>query len=173
MYFAIDIYNIRIYINETNDKEKYFCPICGNEVIRKLGTKNNHHFAHKNYRYCDTWHENKTEWHKKWQSLFSKDNQEVIITLQDEKHIADVLINNVIIEFQHSTMSEDNFISRNKFYLENNLKIVWVIDCLNSKITYFEDTVKNKITYTKFLNKDIELFEAHFNWTNRKKYGNI
>ena len=37
---------------DANKRPKAFCPVCGDEVTMKLGTKKVHHYAHKNIQNC-------------------------------------------------------------------------------------------------------------------------
>lgn len=46
----------------------------------------------------------------------------------DEKHIADILINDYIVEFQHSSISLNDFEARNSFYSSCGYKVIWVFD---------------------------------------------
>ena len=52
-----------------------------------------------------------------WQNSVPKDNQEVMLTLGDIKHRADVLIGRTVTEFQRNNMSSKVFSDRNSFYL--------------------------------------------------------
>lgn len=52
-----------------------------------------------------------------WQNSVPKDNQEVMLTLGDIKHRADVLIGRTVTEFQRNNMSSKVFSDRNNFYL--------------------------------------------------------
>jgi competence CoiA-like predicted nuclease len=59
-----------------------------------------------------------TEWHKNWQKAFPIECNEVYLENNGEVHRADVLIEKrkVVIEFQHSPMSGEEFEKRNAFY---------------------------------------------------------
>ena len=52
-----------------------------------------------------------------WQNSVPKDNQEVMLTLGEIKHRADVLIGRTVTEFQRNNMSSKVFSDRNNFYL--------------------------------------------------------
>jgi hypothetical protein len=109
------------------------CPVCRNPVIAKCGEKNVHHWAHESVQDCDSWWENKGEWHCKWQDEFDNDWQEIIIETNGEKHIADIKTpNGLVIEFQHSPISLEEQRKREKFYKN----MIWVVDCSNSKNAY-------------------------------------
>lgn len=97
------------------------CEICGDVLIPKCGKIKIWHWAHKNSMDCDNWSEEETEWHKEWKNKFPIECQEVKIG----KHRADVkLISGIVIEFQHSLLSSEQIIEREKFY--NNM--IWVLD---------------------------------------------
>lgn len=72
------------------------------------------------------------EWHLRMQSYFPKESRE--FRFQDKEtgeiHIADVfdLKTNTVIEFQHSHISEKEYLDRTYFHLNNGRRIVWVFD---------------------------------------------
>lgn len=106
---------------------KGHCEFCLKETIAKCGKKNIFHWAHKNTEHCDSWWENKTQWHRDWQNKFPKNWQEVIHydAETNEKHIADIKTkDNTIIEFQNSIISLDEVIKRENFFK----KIIWVVN---------------------------------------------
>ena len=77
------------------------------------------HFKHKSISLV-------TDWHKDWQNNFEQ--KEIPIG----NHIADVIVDNIIIEFQHSYISKEDVESRNKNSINNNKLLYWVIDCNNT-----------------------------------------
>lgn len=106
---------------------KGLCPICQNPVIAKCGKYKINHWAHKSLEHCDNWWENETEWHRQWKNSFPVEWQE-IVTIDEktsEKHIADIKTNgDMVVEFQHSNISEEERISREKFYKN----MIWIVD---------------------------------------------
>jgi hypothetical protein len=85
------------------------------------------HWAHKGNPPCDPWWESETDWHREWKDKFPKDWQEVshISAITGERHIADVKNPfGLTIEFQHSSITSTERISREDFYKE----MVWVVD---------------------------------------------
>jgi len=102
------------------------CPICGAETIAKCGPRIMHHWAHYRIRNCDLWWENETPWHREWKNKFPMGCREVSHTALDgEVHRADVKTSTgIIIEFQHSTMTDAERTSREEFYQN----LVWVIN---------------------------------------------
>lgn len=150
MYWAENECGVRVYIDESNDKERYCCPLCKGTLIRKLGSVTAHHFAHRPQADCDPWYTNhpgKGSWHKSMQEMFPKECQEVKVYADENPsicHFADVFIerpgkNNIVIEFQHSAISRDVFLERTLFYRSNNCStiegkkiynsVIWVFDC--------------------------------------------
>ena len=114
---------------------KGFCPVCNSELVAKCGSIKMHHWAHKSIRNCDQWWEPETEWHRQWKNKYPTDWQE--ITLFDEhtneKHIADIKSKfDLVIEFQHSPISQEERISREKFYRN----MIWVVDGSRLKNDY-------------------------------------
>jgi competence CoiA-like predicted nuclease len=85
-----------------------------------------HHWAHAGQRDCDPWWENETSWHRGWKSLFPQEWREISHIAPDgEVHRADIKTpTGIVIEVQHSAMTDAERISRENFY--GNL--VWVID---------------------------------------------
>jgi competence protein CoiA len=106
------------------------CFCCGSETIAKCGNFKVHHWAHKSKVNCDPWWENEGEWHRKWKNYFPVESQEIIFSQQitNEKHIADVFINQTVIEIQSYSIKEDEARLRETFY--NNM--IWIVDgCKN------------------------------------------
>lgn len=111
------------------------CPICQEQVIPKCGQYRIHHWAHKSLSHCDKWWENETAWHRSWKEMFPKDWQEVVAYDENtgEKHIADIKTkDNLVVEFQHSRISEEERVSREFFYK----KMLWVVDGTRKKRDY-------------------------------------
>ena len=95
-------------------------------MIAKCGPRILHHWAHYGRRNCDPWWENETSWHRRWKNLFPDDCREVCHTASDgEVHRADIKTpTGIVIEVQHSSMTDAERISRETFYRN----LVWVID---------------------------------------------
>jgi hypothetical protein len=69
-----------------------------------------------------------SDWHRGWQEKFPEECQEIVLENNEIKHRADVLINNTVIEFQHSRITHEEILERNKFYLSCGHPVVWVFD---------------------------------------------
>lgn len=127
--YALDENGKTVHISETHNKNNYYCLSCNEKLILKKGEINAHHFAHIAGSQCsDNWNYDMSEWHEEWQNRFPKENREVVLASNGEKHRADVLIDNTVIEFQHSSLSSHEFERRNDFYLSLGYNIIWIFD---------------------------------------------
>ena len=85
-----------------------------------------HHWAHYRPKGCDPWWENETPWHRDWKNLFPIECREVSHIADDgEIHRADIKTpTGIVIEVQHSTMTDAEMKSREQFYRN----LVWVLN---------------------------------------------
>ena len=138
MLTAIDLTGVKTFIENADPNCAYYCPVCQQKLMQRRGEIRRTHFAHPNTRNgahapcSDNWFHEKTEWHIRWQRLFPIENIEVVVEADGKKHIADVLINGTVIEFQHSSISLDEFNERNAFYSSQGYNIIWVYDQIES-----------------------------------------
>jgi competence protein CoiA len=102
------------------------CPICSSPTIAKCGPRVIHHWAHTSHKDCDPWWENETEWHRAWKNLFPEQCREISYTAPDgEIHRADVVTQTgIVIEFQHSAMTDSERLARETFYQN----LIWIVD---------------------------------------------
>jgi competence protein CoiA len=102
------------------------CLTCGSKMVAKCGPRILHHWAHARHRNCDPWWENETPWHREWKNLFPEQCREVSHIAPDgEVHRADIKTpTGIVIEIQHSAMTDAERLSRESFY--GNL--IWIID---------------------------------------------
>ena len=128
MFIAVDKNNRRVEIEDADVKEDYYCPVCNGKLIQKRGANRIHHFAHESGCECDDWVSDMSEWHKEWQNKFPIECREVVIENKGKKHRADILVNDLVIEFQHSQMQREEFDERNTFYNLAGYRIVWLFD---------------------------------------------
>lgn len=165
MFFANNIHGEKIYIDDAVAEQSYACPACGDAMIQKHGNVNAHHFAHKAGKECDPWYTGKlSQWHKRMQNIFDKSQQEVIIwnEARTEFHVADIALHmenkKYIVEFQHSTISQKEFLSRSIFYMNCGYKVMWVFDFCESKhpkkILIADDEYENNIVRLVWPGKD-------------------
>lgn len=134
MFVALDSNNNRVYADEHDGKAECFCPCCGENLRLRKGIIRRPHFAHKANTDCKYGADKdyKSEWHIRMQEYFPKEAQERSFKDSDtgETHIADVFIEskNIVIEFQHSPIKTEEYLSRTFFHLKNGRRIVWVLD---------------------------------------------
>lgn len=125
-----------IFLSNVRNNKELFCRCCHKPVYYVAGDLSckygkSSHFRHfPGCRCSDDWNHDKTIWHKNWQDCFPIENQEIILKTGDEKHIADVLIpeSAVVVEFQHSHITPDEFNARNRFYVALGFRVIWVFD---------------------------------------------
>lgn len=119
----------RIHISEYQDNMTgyIFCPE-GHLLVAKRGTVITHHFAHKSKVEC-VCSDNKGNWHIWWQNRYKPQYQEVRIPTPTKYHIADVCVGGVVVEMQHSPMTEEVIRTREKFYTGMGYHLIWVFDC--------------------------------------------
>lgn len=128
MFFANNNSGKRIHAKQADKRNKYFCPICNARVKPKQGELNAWHFAHEAGVCPDTWHYDMSEWHSFMQNLFPYEFQEIVVSDGKKKHRADVLKDDIVIEFQHSSLPMQEYDDRNQFFMELGYRIVWVFD---------------------------------------------
>lgn len=146
---------------EVTGKKQYgICEGCGSKMIGRFGSIKVPHWSHESSDECDKWHEPKTQWHIKWQDKFPKDCQEKIVKDENGKyHIADVVIGNLVIEFQHSPISIGEIIERSEFYRKNVGNIFWVFD----RDTDENNNVKN-FFIKPFIDRESGLKFSSYEW---------
>ena len=126
----------RLHIQDYDKKKhksRVFCPL-GHKLIGKQGDKVTWHYAHAK-DYDDDCCRHMGEWHNWWQNRVYDDFLEIVITkvILNEKfqpykkrHIADMINgDDIVIEFQKSTVPEEVIKKREKFYG----RMVWVFGC--------------------------------------------
>ena len=134
MQFAISKTGEITIINDAIKGEDYFCPCCNGLMTQKKGTRMIWHYAHKSLNNCIDYYDNKGEWHRKMQEMFPEKNREIVENFGMYKHIYDILTDKgVIIEFQHSPLSLDDFKKRTKDYIFRSVfhktaRPIWVFD---------------------------------------------
>ena len=128
VYIASDKDGNRISIYDAVSGKDYFCPICNSKVIIKEGKINAKHFAHQAKQCEDNWIYDMSEWHCQMQELFPIENREIVISNGVNVHRADILINDIVIEFQHSPISAEEYKNRNDFFMSLGYRVAWVFD---------------------------------------------
>ena len=135
---AKDKFGKLTYIDDAIKGDMYYCQICNQPMMQRHCVDRIDHFAHysphgnNNIVPCsDHWGYDKTEWHMEWQKRFPVDNMERVLEYRGKKHIADVLVGDIVVEFQHSPISLEEFAERNDFYTDLGYKVVWVFDLVD------------------------------------------
>lgn len=130
MFIAINQKGERIEADNGDKEDTYTCECCNAPVYFKKGQVKQSHFAHKNNKDCDTWHE-MSEWHRKMQAMFPVKYREIVLEKDGEKHRADILVKHkgitFIVEFQKSNISREEIIKRSEFYSSFG-KLLWVFN---------------------------------------------
>ncbi len=135
MLIAYDKDGNRLFASSGVHYTECYCPVCGETLRHRQGNHNMHHFAHLPNSRCTYGKDSdgKCEWHIRMQALFSPDAIEYRFNDPETgkvKHIADVFLenSNTVIEFQHSPISDEDFLSRTNFHLLSGRRIVWIFD---------------------------------------------
>lgn len=154
MYIALNSNNQRILVDEATKGEVYFCPVCGSEVILRDGDIRVAHFAHRANGCVDSWHYDMSEWHRQMQSHFSPCYQEVVVRSEGQVHRADILKDDIVVEFQHSPITAEEFCERNNFYTSLGLRVAWVFDVneerKNGNLTWYDATGNQNMMKWKY-----------------------
>ena len=128
MFYALNKNGTRVDAHEATKDENYTCPICHNSVILKKGTVNIDHFAHESNVCEDDWTYDMSTWHKRMQNYFPKESQEVVVDYKGKKHRADVLIGDVVLEFQFSSITAAEYEERNEFFKSAGYRLAWIFN---------------------------------------------
>lgn len=118
-------------------KEEFFCPLCGERVVLKLGDQKIYHFAHIKGGNCSEFSEKETEVHMQGKlKLFRwlkrqkipaeleyydrtiKQRPDILFYYEDKK---------IALEYQCSTISEQIFTKRTDNYLKHGYYPLWII----------------------------------------------
>ena len=127
MFIALDKNSKRVSVWDSQKNQTYYCPVCNSELIIKDGKINEKHFAHK--KACsDTWNYDMSYWHQKMQNYFPEHQREVVVSNRFGTHRADILIENTVIEFQHSKITAEEYQNRTNFFIRSGYRIAWVFD---------------------------------------------
>lgn len=116
----------RVDIADAKSGDKGLCPLCGEVLVARKGTIRTPHWWHRNGRMCDSWYEPMGNWHRFWQNKFPKEWQEVSLSNEGIKHIADIYLENsgYVIECQYSSIPAEKIREREDFYE----KMIWIVN---------------------------------------------
>lgn len=158
MYIALNSKGKRTLAKYAKKDEFYTCPVCGGKVTLKRGKVTAAHFSHISGSCDDMWHYDLSEWRRSMQQLFSEKYREIPLKKDGVVHRADVLKDGIIIEFQHSPISAEEFQDRNNFYTALGYKVVWILNLS-------EDFEKGNLEYIKSKKSDTML-----KWKNPREF---
>ena len=139
------------------------CPHCGKLVRARCGEINVEHWAHIEDE-CPYITEIDTEWHVAWKNKFKK--KEYIIEKRFDNFIADAYDpkTNIIVEFQHSSITPQEIVDKCNYYRSINKNIKWIFD-------YTDKYKRQHIILTEIVKNDNSGFYYKFkiNWQ-KKSY---
>lgn len=128
MFYALNNDGMKIDACNADIADEYRCPICKNPVVLKRGMVNIAHFAHEANVCDDYWNYDMSLWHRRMQSYFPVEAREVVVHHKGIKHRADVLIGNIVLEFQFSPITASEFDERNHFFKNAGYKLAWIFN---------------------------------------------
>ncbi len=132
MFIAYDSEGNRVYAEDADRNIQCVCPECGERLRFRSGPDKKAHFAHLQNSECHYGEDKNymSPWHLRMQGYFPRDNREVRFEEPGERHIADVYLPgpNMVLEFQHSPINEEEFLSRTRFHISRGRRIVWLFD---------------------------------------------
>lgn len=146
-------------IKRLKQTEMFFCPLCKQKVLIKLGQKKIAHFAHQRQNTCSSLGGGEGEYHRKgkidlyyWfkeqqfdveiEKFFTPINQRVdIFARKDGRTFA--------IEYQCATISSQSLIKRTLGFRSLNIIPIWILggNRLNRKHTYALNLTKNDLHF--------------------------
>jgi hypothetical protein len=130
-------------LKKEDRKKEFYCDICGEKLIPRMGDVRTWHFSHKNGLGHNS--EPETDEHlnmkyfflDKYEKLGHPTDLEVGIKIGEKLHEADVivykenphtpLVKGVVIECQCSLISENEFTDRNYHYIQNGFIPIWIL----------------------------------------------
>ena len=123
----------------------------GHELLFVNSEKINKYFRHKNKEDCVGY--DMTEWHIEWQNEFNKKYREVTFnkveySISDRR--ADICVDEIVVEFQHSRISSREVLYRTHDYLLHDKQLVWVVNG-NGSFSVTSEGNKNVISLEKDL----------------------
>lgn len=133
--YSIDEYKLNNKLQKSiRLGKKKLCCSKGHELIYVNGKKVKSYFRHKNTD--DVGGNKMTIWHSEWEYnfpvteewFFKKNNDQI----KDRRADAVVKNHNLVIEFQHSPITEDEVNNRKNDYKLHNQEVMWIIDGKNT-----------------------------------------
>lgn len=138
-YINNNLINANDYI--INKNNKILCDK-NHELIFVNANKRIKYFRHKNTEDMTGLHEGMIEWHKNWQIQFDHVEIPFTNTNQIKDRRCDILIDDYVIEIQHSQQTKEETNDRYHDYtIINNKQIIWIIDGGNSIVEQKENRI--------------------------------
>ncbi len=107
---------------EAFPKGRGVCPGCARPLIAKCGEIVTAHWAHSSGVDCDPWYDPAAhEWHLEWQRRHPPECSEIVMG----PHRADLVVDDYVIELQHSPLAVAEIREREAFY---GRKLLWIWD---------------------------------------------
>lgn len=135
--FSLADYRNRDELDQFRKKEKFQCPVCGELVILKLGSKRIWHFSHRKEANCPESYERESSYHmmgklQLFQWLKQKGIEaELECYITSCKQRADIAFDwkhkRYAIEFQCSSISTETFNKRTQGYVANGITPIWIL----------------------------------------------
>ncbi|HWO98021.1 MAG TPA: competence protein CoiA family protein [Bacillus sp. (in: firmicutes)] len=129
-------YPSRQRLRQIRGKEKFYCPICKEEVKLKVGNKNTPHFAHCSKMVCEGETEGESEYHLLGkQQLFAALQKQYKTELEPYlfsiRQRPDLLVKTsegqFPIEFQCAPLSDQRLCKRTRTYEKGGYRPVWIL----------------------------------------------
>lgn len=113
----------------------------GNLWKAKMGEMVEHHWALLKGKYPILDHEGMSEWHIDWQNILEKDCGYKLEQIKKDLsgyRKADALHEGlkVVVEVQYSSISDDAFYERTKFWVDQGYQVIWIFDPKKHKGKY-------------------------------------
>lgn len=128
--YAFDINGKKTYPEKAEYGQVYYVGKSKQEVFLKISMNNKPFFCRKTNaeitREVIGIGNQMSVWHKRMKLFFNGSNCEVSFYKNEERHQADVHINDCVIEFQHSDISVNEFKSRNEAYKKLGKNLLWI-----------------------------------------------
>lgn len=132
MIIAIDKEGNRVYPEEAEKGKEYLCPCCDERLVLKKGNWITPYFSHKAKVRCkDNWKYDTSDWNTHMKNYFARWYRDVVVEYKGKKHKADILKDNIVVEFQHNSISDEYFKDKTAFFVAAGYKVIWVFDANN------------------------------------------
>lgn len=122
-------------LQRLKEKEQFFCPVCNQSVVMKIGSQRRWHFAHRSSSHCGQ-SEQESDYHLAGKEALyvwlKKQNMPVSLEpyIQSIQQRPDLLLTapyETPIEFQCSTISDAQFLNRTSNYVKHKLIPLWIL----------------------------------------------